>query len=152
LVAGEHPPDRLAQLAGDDDRGDLAATLPAQPNAHALGELAIAGVVTDRVVRGLDQRPAQIRRALLTEAPAPVDLARLAHPRAKARVADQLRRRAETPDLAQLGSDRVAQHPGDPGAGSQQPHVAVIGPKPTQRPLLRDDLLVEDLDQSAARL
>src|SRR5262249_53601011 len=31
LVAGEHPPDRLAQFASDDDRGDLAATLPACP-------------------------------------------------------------------------------------------------------------------------
>src|SRR5262249_47701166 len=67
-------------------------------------------------------------------------------------VANELRGRAEAADVAELGSDRVAQHPGDPGTGGQQAHVAVIGPEPTQRPLLRGDLLVEDLDQRAARL
>src|SRR5262245_284256 len=70
LVAGEHPPDRLAQLAGDDDRSDLAATLPAEPRPCACRELAVAAVVADRVVRGLDQRPAQVGRALLAQAPA----------------------------------------------------------------------------------
>src|SRR5262249_11476701 len=99
-----------------------------------------------------DERPAQVRGALLAEAAAAVDLARLAPARAEAGVANELRGRAEAADVAELGSDRGAQHPGDPGTGGEQTHVAVIGPEPTQPTALRGDLLVEDLDQSAARL
>src|SRR5262249_18265787 len=86
------------------------------------------------------------------EAAAPGDLARLAPAGAEPGVASELRGRAEATDVGELGSDRVAQHPGDPGTAGEQAHVAVIGPEPTQRTLLRGDLLVEDLDQSAARL
>jgi len=58
-VAGEHVPDRLGELAGELDLGDLGAALAAEA---FLGALIVLGV--ERVVageqRGLKQRPAQV--------------------------------------------------------------------------------------------
>ncbi len=98
----------------------IAATLPprvaAEPCALAFGERSVGRVAADRVVRRFDQRPAQIGRAVLGERAAAVDVARLAHARTEAGVADQLRRCREAIDVADLGGDRVAEHAADPGA------------------------------------
>src|SRR5213596_1720017 len=58
LVAGQHVPVRLRQLAADRDRGDLRPSLRPVLGALALEERAIAGV-EGGLVRGLDVRPAQ---------------------------------------------------------------------------------------------
>ena len=71
MVSGEHVPDRLGQLAGDVDAGDLGAALLAQAGLGALVAVAI-----DRVARGvgggLDQRPAQKLRPVLGQRAAEV--------------------------------------------------------------------------------
>ena len=59
LVAGEHVPDRLGQAAGDVDLGDLGTALLAQPALGLLVALAVERMATG-VLRGLDQRPAQV--------------------------------------------------------------------------------------------
>jgi hypothetical protein len=81
LVFGEHAPDRLGELAGDLDAGDLLAALAPQAPCGALMALAIwlAGCS----VRGcLEQRPAQVLRPVLARAAAVIALARLIDARA----------------------------------------------------------------------
>src|SRR6185312_9226812 len=76
LVAGEHVPDRLGELASELDLGDLCAALATQP---ALGALVALG---DQRVRGggdrsFHQPPAQVSGTVLGQRPATVDLAGL---------------------------------------------------------------------------
>src|SRR4030095_13789827 len=75
LGAGEHVPDRLGELSGELDLGDLGAALAAQA---ALGVLVALGVerVLARVHRGLEQAPAQVPRAVLADRAAAVRAAR----------------------------------------------------------------------------
>jgi hypothetical protein len=79
-------------------------------------------------------------------------LARLVDARAEAGVADVVLGRRETPDLARLGGDRVAEHPVNAGQRHQQRHVRVVLTEPAQLPLDRRDLVVEDADQFERRL
>src|SRR5215212_10169698 len=67
LIAGEHVPDRLAELAGDLDARDLLAALAAQALGGALVVVAIGGMAGG-VGGALDQRPAQELRAVLGQA------------------------------------------------------------------------------------
>src|SRR5215211_868342 len=72
LVAGEHVPDRLGELAREVDLGDLGAALAAEALLHRLVALGVDGVAAG-VQRGLEQRPAQVARALFGDRTAPVD-------------------------------------------------------------------------------
>jgi hypothetical protein len=63
LVAGEHVPHRLGEFAREVDLGDLGAALFAQAALGALVALGVYGVVAG-VQRGLEERPAQVARAL----------------------------------------------------------------------------------------
>src|SRR6266496_5271794 len=71
LVAGEHVPDRDGQLPCDVDLGDLGPALLAEPALVSLVALGVGGVAQG-VHRRLEQRPAQVARALLGERAAPV--------------------------------------------------------------------------------
>jgi len=71
LVLSEDIPDRLGQLAGEIDPGDLGATLATEPRLGALVSIAIA-TIPGGVGGGLDQGPAKVRRAVLGQWPAPV--------------------------------------------------------------------------------
>src|SRR5215218_7515447 len=122
LVVGEHVPDRVGELARDREGGDLAAALAPVPGAAALEDGAVERVSAGGV-RRLDKRPAQVVGAVLAQGPAAVCLPGLLDPGGKAAVADQLHRRSEAGDVADLGGDRVGEHPGDPGAGDKQGHV-----------------------------
>ena len=64
LVAGEHVPDRLGQLASEFDLRDLSSALAAQAALGALVALLVEGV-RGRGDRGLHQPPAQVSRAVL---------------------------------------------------------------------------------------
>ena len=103
LVAAEHVPDRLGQFAPDLDGGDFAAAFAAMAGELASEHWLIAGLAQRRV-RGLDERPAQVGRPVLTERAAPVALTRLVDLGAKAGVADELGRCWEPCDVAELGS------------------------------------------------
>jgi hypothetical protein len=101
---------------------------------------------------GLDEGPAQVARALLGERAAQVALAGLVDARAEAAVAGELARCGEACDVADLGGDRVGEHPADPGDGAEQGHVAVVGAEPSQFKLAVADLAVELVDQADAGL
>ena len=64
MVAGEHVPDRLGELAGELDLRDLRAALASEALLGALVALLIERVIA-RVQRGLEQRPAQVFGAVL---------------------------------------------------------------------------------------
>jgi hypothetical protein len=70
--------------------------------------------------------------------------------RAEAGVAGELRGRREAVDVADLGSDRVGEHPADARDGEQQPHVAVVGAEPAQLRLAGRDLAIKLVDQAQA--
>src|SRR6266487_568710 len=53
---------------------------------------------------------------------------------------------------ADLGGDRVGEHPADPGHRAEQRHVAVVGAAPAQLALAVADLPVELVDQTQAGL
>src|SRR3954464_7818363 len=76
LVAGEHVPDRLGQLAREVDLGDLGSALAAEAARGALGAV-LVGRVRAGVQRRLEQRPTQIARAVLADWAAAVGVARL---------------------------------------------------------------------------
>src|ERR1700756_4303373 len=107
LVAGQHVPDRLGQLASEFDLGDFRAALAAEA---AFG--ALVALLVERMRGGVDgcfhQPPAQVSGAVLGDRAAAVDLAGLVDPRAQTRVAGQLDRRGEAADVADLGGDREA--------------------------------------------
>jgi hypothetical protein len=92
LVAGQHVPDRLGQLASQLDLGDLRAALAAQA---ALG--ALVALLLERMRGGVDrcfhQPPAQISGSVLRQRAAAVHVPGLAHTRAQAGVPGQLDRR-----------------------------------------------------------
>jgi hypothetical protein len=69
-------PDRLGESPREVDLGDLGAALLADPRFRLLVALAVGGVGAG-VRGGLDERPAQLARALLGERAAQVALARL---------------------------------------------------------------------------
>jgi hypothetical protein len=71
---------------------------------------------------------------------------------AEAAVAGELARRGEAVDVADLGGDRVGEHPTDPGHRQQERHVAVVGAEPAQLALALADLAVELVDQTQARV
>src|SRR5215211_6235912 len=64
LIARKHVPDRVGEPAGDVDLGDLGAALLAEPLLVSLVALGV-GPVLQRVHRRLDERPAQVARAVL---------------------------------------------------------------------------------------
>ena len=68
------------------------------------------------VGRGLHQRPAEIAWSLLGERAAQVALTGLVDARAEAGVAGEFARAGEAVDVAELGGDRVGEHPADPRA------------------------------------
>jgi len=57
LVGGEHVPDRLAEFAGDRERGEFAAAFLAVAGAVALDDRLVAAVAAGGV-GCFDQRPA----------------------------------------------------------------------------------------------
>ena len=83
LVAGQHVPDRLGQLASELDLGDFRAALPAEAAFGALVAL-LAQRMRGGVDRCFRQPPAQVSGAVLGDRAAAVDLAGLAHARAQA--------------------------------------------------------------------
>src|SRR5215211_2093032 len=89
LVAGERVPDRVGEPPRDVDLGDLGPALLAEPALVALVALRVGGVL-ERVDRRLEQRPAQIARAVLGQGPAAVGVSRPADARAEAGVAGEL--------------------------------------------------------------
>src|SRR3954453_280224 len=108
LVGSEHVPDGLGELAGDVHAGDRGSALAAQPGLGALVAVPIDGVAGG-VGGCLDQRPAQVLRAVLGQRAAPVVSAGLVHRGAQPGVTDQLLRRGEPGDVADLGGDAVAE-------------------------------------------
>jgi len=80
------------------------------------------------------------------ERPAPIGAAGLIDTRTQAGVAAQLLRRGEALDVADLGGDRVAEHPGDAGHAHEQRHVAVLGAERSQLAVDPRDLAVELVD------
>src|SRR6266540_2091126 len=148
-VLGQHVPDRFGLAAGDLDRGDLGATFAAVAGTHPLHDRPVAAVAAGGV-GGLDQRPAQVVGAVLSERSAPVALTGLLDARAEAGIADKLARAREAVDVADLGGDRVAEDPGDTGQGGEQRDVGVVGAEPAQLTLAAVDLLVERVDQGEA--
>src|SRR4051812_20086354 len=74
LVAGEHVPDRLGELAGEVDLRDLGAALAAEATLGGLVALLIERV-GGGVDGGLHQPPAQVPGAVLGERAAAVDVA-----------------------------------------------------------------------------
>jgi hypothetical protein len=58
----------------------------------------------------------------------------------------------EAADGADLGRDRVGEHPADTGDCEQQGDVGVLGAEPAQLGLAGGDLLVEQVEQAQARL
>src|SRR4029453_14516324 len=143
--------DRFGESAGEVDLGDLGAALFADACLQSLVAVAVGGVGAG-VGGGLDERPAEVARSLFGERAAQVALARLVDARAEAAVAGELARAGEAADLAELGGDRVGEHPADPGHGQQERHVAVVGAEPAQLALARADLAVELVDQAQAGL
>src|SRR5512133_2902624 len=115
LLTGEHVPDGLGELAGDLHPGDPGAPLLAEPLLGALVVVAVAGVAGG-VDGRLDQRPAQVRWAVLGQPAALVAAAGLVDPGAQPGVAAQLLGRREPGDVAQLGGDGVASTQAIPGA------------------------------------
>src|SRR6266540_7044739 len=67
-------------------------------------------------------------------------------------VAGELAWCGEAVDVAELGGDRVGEHPADPGDGAEQRHGAVVGAEPAQLALAAADLAVELVDQTQAGL
>src|SRR6188472_1991829 len=88
LRLGEHVPDGRCEIAGQFDPGDARAAPPeAAPGALVPSR---EGRMTTGVGRGLDERPAQVRRPVLGQTTAPVPLARLVYRRAESGVPDEL--------------------------------------------------------------
>src|SRR5439155_24882186 len=125
LVAGEHPPARFAEAAGDLDAGDRGAAPAAVAVAHPLDDRSVVAGSAGGV-GGLDQRPAEVVGAVLGERTAAVSLTGLVDARAETGVADQLARCREAVDVADLAGDRVGEDPGNPGRGAKQRHVRVV--------------------------
>ena len=119
-------PDRLGELAGQLDLGDLGSALATQPALGVLVALGVVGVLA-RVQRGLEQRPAQVLGAVLGDRAAAVAGPGLVDPRAKAGIAAQLGRRGEAADVADLGGDGVGVDLADARRGDQHRDVAVLG-------------------------
>src|SRR6266511_5291823 len=67
-------------------------------------------------------------------------------------VAGELAWCGEAVDVAELGGDRVGEHPADPGDGAEQRDVAVVGAKAAQLAFAAADLVVELVDQAQAGL
>src|ERR671918_2986338 len=151
LLAGEHVPDRFGEAAGEVDLGDLGAALLADACFRAL-----VAVAVDRCRAGVgccfDEGPAEVAGSLLDERAAQVALAGLVDAWAEAAVAGELARRCKAADVAELGSDRVGEHPADPGHRQEQRDVPVISAEPAQLPLALADLAVELVDQTQAGL
>src|SRR5688500_11844000 len=72
LVAGEHVPERLGELSGEVDLGDLGAALAAEALFGALVALGVDRVVARRARCGsASRRPAQICSAEMAQPIAP---------------------------------------------------------------------------------
>jgi hypothetical protein len=141
----------FGDAAGEVDLGDLGAALFAEPLFCVL-----VAVAVERVAAGvhgcLDQRPAQVAGPVLGECAAAVGLSGLVDARAEAGVAGQLCRCGEAADVADLGCDRVGEHPADAGDGQEQRHVAVLDTESLQLAFAVGDLAVELVDQLQAGL
>jgi hypothetical protein len=137
-------------LRATSTRGDPGAPLLAESLLGAQVVAAVAGVAGS-VGRGLDQRPAQIGWAVFGQRAALVAAAGLVDPGAQPRLAAQLLGRGEAGDVAHLGGDGGAQHPGDPGCGHQQRHIGVVGAQPPQLLFAALDLVVQVVDEGQGR-
>jgi len=71
FVLGQDVPDRLGQLAGEIDPGDLGAALASEPLLRVLIALPIVGVAS-RMGGGFDQGPTQVLGPVLRQGPAAV--------------------------------------------------------------------------------
>ena len=71
MLSGEHVPDRFGESAGEVDLGDLGAALFADAFLRLLVAVAVDGCGAG-VGGGLDERSAQVARALLAERAAQV--------------------------------------------------------------------------------
>jgi hypothetical protein len=71
FVLGEDVPDCLGERAGEINPANLGPALAPEALLGALVALAIVGIPS-RVGGGLDQRPAQVLRAILGQRPANV--------------------------------------------------------------------------------
>src|SRR3954449_9353616 len=151
LVAGEHVPDGLGELAAEVDLGDLRSALAAEAALGALVALFVDRVLAG-VQRGLKERPAQVARAVLADGPAAVGVARLVNARAKPGVAAKLGWRGEAGDVADLRGDGERVDPAEPWGGDQQRDVAVIGALATHLDRQLGDLQLEVIDQLQARV
>src|SRR5439155_4618366 len=98
FVLGEDVPDRLGELAGEIDPGDLGAALTPEALLRALVALPIVGVAGG-MGRRFDQRPAQVLRAVLGQRAADVAIARLADERAEPGISGELLGAGETADV-----------------------------------------------------
>ncbi len=101
LLAREHVPDRLGELARHLDARHLGAALATEA---ALGRLVVrrVGGVAGGVRRRLDEGPAQVGGAVLGERTAVVRGARLVDARAEASVAGELLGAGKALDLTDL--------------------------------------------------
>ena len=150
LVLRQHVPDRGAELAGKLDPGDLRSALTAEALLGVLVPLAI-GRMPGGVGGGLDEGPAQVLRAVLGERTAIVAAARLADDRAQPGVPGELLGGREPGDVAELGGDRVPEHPGDSGDAHEQWDIRVIGASRLQVGRAPLDLRLELVDEPQAR-
>jgi hypothetical protein len=101
LLQAAQVPRPYVLVAGEVDLGDLRAALAAEALLGSLVALGVDGVVAG-MQRRLEQRTAQVARALLGDRAAPVAGAGQLDARAEPGVADQLGRRGEPLDVADL--------------------------------------------------
>jgi hypothetical protein len=146
LVAGEHVPDRLGELAREIDLGDLGTALATQPALDRLIALGKDGMVVG-AERRFHRSPAQVLGPMLGQRPARVGVARLLDARAQAAAAHQLDRGREAVDVADLRRDRVAVDLADPRRGHQQRHVGMISAGALEPPEDLIDPSVQIVDQ-----
>src|SRR5664280_355342 len=137
FILREHVPDGFGELASDVDPGDLRAALTAQAPLGPLVALAIVSVAGS-VGSGLDERPAEVLRAVLGERPADVTVARLPDDWAQPGVPGQLLGAREAADVADLRGDRVGEERTDPegpsgGAGWRGGRRRAFGGPPRRR-------------------
>src|SRR5664280_2406579 len=150
FVLREDMPDGLGQLAGDVDPGNLGATPATQ--AFLVPLVAVSIVRMAGGVGGcLHQGPAQVLRSVLCQRSAEVAVTRLAHDRAKARIASELLRAREAANVADLARDRVGEKRAHAWNGQQQRDVGVISAEPGQLSPALIDALVQLVDEAQAR-
>src|SRR5664280_2678210 len=150
FVLREDMPDGLGQLAGDVDPGNLGATPAAEAFLVPLVAVSIVRMAGG-VSSCLHQGPAQVLRSVLGQRSAEVAVTRLAHDRAKARIAGELLRAREAGNVADLARDRVGEKRSHAGDSQQQRDVGVVSAEPGQLSPALIDALVQLVDHGQAR-